>query len=246
MHAVLITTYNRLNLLTQCIESIKNTEPKSPIFVIDDGSEEDTKEYLLSQNLEMVLLNKSNIGVSPSLEIGINAINNWYRFRKADRLILPSDILWVSWVQDDVVFKVNSWYSLCMEKLCHAKNDPNKIGFITGHEAPEHAKSGRACEVPDCLYRDHIRATHMLATIDEWKLHFPISCYQKYGLVRGHPTKAKRGTPARGADEDWWILRDHANSVLRRGKTNLVVQGILSHIGHEQSSWQITTPEGDS
>ena len=112
------------------------------------------------------------------------------------------------------------------------------VAFVTGHTAPEHEGSQIPCPVDGCLYRNHIRATHMMAPLTHWKPHLPIDPIGEAGIVRGHPGGG------RGSDVDWWFLRGHRNSVQKIGLTNLVVPGILKHAGAARSTWQRNeTPE---
>lgn len=232
-HAVLITSYNRLGLLNRCIESIKETEPASPIFVVDDGSDQDTKDYLNDADLEMVISSKRNNGISPSVEIGIMAIDAWWRFKSAEENLGDSRLI-VSYVQDDVIFTKKGWVQFCVDKYGEVdkKYSDVSIGFITGHEAPEHAGSERIkCEVPGCKFRDHIRATHMMNELHRWKMHFPVTTTGESGVLRGHPGNG------RGSDFDWWVLRGK-KGIYGDVFTNLVIPGILEHIGYNQSTWQ--------
>lgn len=236
MTILLITTFNRLNFLSRCLDSLRKTVPGRKIFLVDDGSNEDTKEYIKNidnPDLEMYILNRTNIGLAPSMNIGLDAINHYVRFQVAEGHI--TEDVWVSYIQDDVEFIEKDWDEICINqyKLTNSTIPRTNIGFITGHVAPEHENSTPKLGVPPkgCMLRNHIRATHMMTTIEEWMRHFPISVYGESGAVRGHPGQG------RGSDVDWWLLRG-ANGTLTRNMTNLVVPNLLKHSGYGSSTWQ--------
>lgn len=52
-------------------------------------------------------------------------------------------------------------------------------------------------------------------------------------------TGRERGKPndGMGSSVDWWFIRNHKNSVCKTGRTNLVMPGLLVHIGYKDSTW---------
>lgn len=247
-HYILITTKDRLNLLSRCVESIKNTTPETRIFIVSDGSKQDTIDYITnSDDFEGYVINKTNIGITPSIEIGLQLINNYHRFRFNEGLEKDKDP-WISYVQDDVEFIEYNWDITLVKCYNGYININTPIGFITGHDAPEHKTSRNLLwyeqsqirnqilfdnrEIKTIDLRDHIRATHMMAFLSFWLEQLPITVNGELGVPRGHPGNA------RGSDIDWYFLRGHDKSVLKRGMTNLVVPGILKHSGYNYSTWQ--------
>lgn len=74
---ICIVTYNRLEYLKKCINSIiASTSIKYRIFVIDDGSIDGTKEWLIKQQnrglIFDVILNKKNLGTATNFNIVID------------------------------------------------------------------------------------------------------------------------------------------------------------------------------
>lgn len=60
--ACIVVTYNRLNLLKRCIDSIRNQKYKEfDLFVINNGSTDGTKEWLESQ-YDINTINQDNLG----------------------------------------------------------------------------------------------------------------------------------------------------------------------------------------
>ncbi len=235
--------------LHHCIESIKATTPESPIFVVNDGSTDGTKDYLNDRDDLEAVLHISNQGITPSIDTGIRTIHNWVRFKQSEGVIKDTDI-WISYVQDDVEFIVKGWPAILAE-FTYSSTSFNPggaikgIGFLTGHDAPEHQNSrlfsthiGDPFKGTDIHgeFRNHIRATHMMAKMDFWLDQLPFDVKDERGNPRGHP--GGKGLEARGSDCDWWCLRGHPKSALGRGYINLVVPGILKHSGYKDSTWQ--------
>ena len=74
--SVIITTYNRANVLKNAIDSVLNqTYSNVEIIVIDDGSEDDTNFLMKAYGDKIVSIFKSNTGKSHSRNIGLLASN---------------------------------------------------------------------------------------------------------------------------------------------------------------------------
>jgi len=62
--SVSIPTYNRLDLLIKCLESVFNQSvPPDEIIVVDDASSDDTWEYLKKVKGIRAVRNKKNLGM---------------------------------------------------------------------------------------------------------------------------------------------------------------------------------------
>lgn len=85
-----VVTYNRLNLLPNCVESIKQqTYAPNKIVIVNNGSTDGTKDYL--DNLEdVIVLHQENVGGAGGFQCGIK-----YSF--------DSGADWI-WVMDDDIF----------------------------------------------------------------------------------------------------------------------------------------------
>lgn len=85
--SVVIPTYNRSDFILRAIESVRNQTIKvDEIIVIDDGSNDKTKELI--ENLDLKYIYQKNSGVSNARNRGIKeAKNNWIAF-------LDSDDIW--------------------------------------------------------------------------------------------------------------------------------------------------------
>ncbi|HMU10987.1 MAG TPA: glycosyltransferase, partial [Ferruginibacter sp.] len=59
-----VVTYNRKALLTECIAALRNqTRPLDAILVVNNGSTDDTEEWVSAQK-DLVLINQKNVGSS--------------------------------------------------------------------------------------------------------------------------------------------------------------------------------------
>jgi hypothetical protein len=240
IHFALITTTNRLHLFYKCLESIRRTSSDTKIFVVGDSPDLSTLDFIYnSRGIEGYIINKTNMGIAPSIDSGLRLIHNYYRFRLNEGLFPKDKPCYISYVQDDVEFLVNKWpeilFNISMDEIVSKKY---KLGFLSGHWAPEHDNSEIDLlnielnkKLITVRFRKHIRATHMMASIDFWMQQLPITVNDERGNPRGHPDNG------RGSDVDWYFLRGHEKSVLKQNMVNLVIPGLLKHNGYAQSTW---------
>jgi len=96
--AILTPTYNRVNTLPRLYKSL--CEQKSDNFVwivIDDGSEDNTKEYIQSlikeEKIQILYYYKKNAGKHTAINVGVENINNELTFIvDSDDYLLPDAI----------------------------------------------------------------------------------------------------------------------------------------------------------
>lgn len=80
-YSIIITTYNKGDYITKCLDSILNqTIQDYKIIIVDDGSTDNTKEvlspYLKNKNIEYYY--KKNTGVADSRNFGISKVKTQY------------------------------------------------------------------------------------------------------------------------------------------------------------------------
>jgi glycosyltransferase involved in cell wall biosynthesis len=91
--SVIVPTYNRLNLLTKAIESIRNqTYDGYEIIVVDDGSTDGTPDYLATAGNEVKWLRQENKGPAAARNLGAAKATGAYL------AFLDSDDVWLPWV----------------------------------------------------------------------------------------------------------------------------------------------------
>lgn len=114
--SVSIPTYNRLDLLIKCLESVFNQSvPPDEIIVVDDASSDDTWEYLKKVKGIRAVRNKKNLGM----------IGNWNEsIRQAKNQFV------VSLHSDDAILPdyIKTW----KEKISSIKERNNVGAFISG------------------------------------------------------------------------------------------------------------------
>ena len=92
--SVVIPTWNRADQVLQAINSVINQSvPPAEILVVDDGSEDDTAERVLTAFPKVRLLRQANLGVSRARNRGITEANGeWIAFLDSDDTWLPDKL----------------------------------------------------------------------------------------------------------------------------------------------------------
>ena len=74
-----VVTYNRQELLTECIAALRNqTRPLDAILIVNNGSTDATEQWLEQQS-DIIFINQKNLGSSGGFSTGINwAYQNGY------------------------------------------------------------------------------------------------------------------------------------------------------------------------
>jgi glycosyltransferase involved in cell wall biosynthesis len=90
--SVIIPTYNRLWCLPKAIDSCRNTQCKTEIIVVDDGSTDGTWEWLLTQK-DIVSIRQDNWGKCWAANKGFDAAKGKYiRFLDSDDYLIEGSI----------------------------------------------------------------------------------------------------------------------------------------------------------
>jgi len=109
-----IVTYNRLNLLKECIDAVRNqTFPVQKIIVVNNGSTDGTGEWLELQN-DIAVKHQENLGGSGGFYTGIK-----------DASAYNCDWVWI--MDDDTICEQNALF-LLVRKL--SVFEAEKVGFI--------------------------------------------------------------------------------------------------------------------
>ena len=131
--SVIIPTYNRKNLLKRALHSVSNqTFIPREIIVVDDGSSDGTKDWVLERFPDVRYIYQDNSGVSSARNSGIKeAIGSWIAF-------LDSDDEWMSNKLEQQKRVINSSQEAW---LCHT----NEIWIRNGvrvNQMKKHQKYG--------------------------------------------------------------------------------------------------------
>lgn len=120
--SIVITSYNRANMLKRCIDSLLRLDyPKYEIVIVNDGSTDNTKKMLkLYKNKVHVINHKTNKGTGAGKTSGILAAKN--------------DL--VALIDDDCIVH-RDWLKVLVENLIKNMDDKvaavTTIGIYTGH-----------------------------------------------------------------------------------------------------------------
>lgn len=188
------------------------------------------------------VVHRENRGLGPSVNEAMMSViseNEWYEQRGE----ASSASQLVCYLQDDVLY-TPGWLTRLTELFLRFES-ALRIGFATGIECPEHPVRSKIRTVErdgfDLWTKDWIRMTCMLARREYWKSMLPI-----HGMDPETGRPRARPNDGIGSGCDWWLIRNHPNSVCRTGRTNLVVPGLLTHVGYRDSTWlDRELPESD-
>lgn len=224
---VFITTCGRQDLFAQSLKSFLDNTPRDLVrltLVVDGGLEKGTN-FSLFEQADHVLWHNKALGLGPSINQALNHINNlntYFDNQKSQYICMA---------QDDISYE-KGWLEKLL-KVYGLYSKTQKLGFATGHNAPEHTTKQQLQFGKDkLLFKDWIRATQMLAPTDYWMSMYPISRMDpETGRERARPHGGM------GSSVDWWFIRNHPNSVCKSGRTNVVYPGLIKHIGFDKSTW---------
>lgn len=229
---IFITTKGRQNQFVKSLSSLNENTDRNlyRLTVVDDGGEHESEATLDAYHnhrsrlpdVDHWIRHHQNMGLGPSINQALALIDSLKRWEGSheDGLTL--------YLQDDIGYS-KGWLEQLV-KMFFVFEQQHKLGFASGIECVEHPVkkilSGRI------ILKDWIRATCMLARHSYWMSMWPISRIDpETGRERGKPNDGL------GSSVDWWFIRNHQNSVCRTGRTNLVIPGLLQHIGYKTSTW---------
>ena len=118
--SIIILTYNNLSLTIDCIESIrKYTDPNTyEIVVVDNNSQDETPNWLRSQDDLIVIFNQENVGFPKGCNIGIEAAS-----KENDILLLNNDtIVTTNWLSN-------------LQKCLYSDSKVGAVGATSNHGA---------------------------------------------------------------------------------------------------------------
>ena len=92
--SVIIPTHNRKESLSRALDSVVfQTHPADEIIVVDDGSDDGTRQFITRQYKQVIYLHHDNRGVSFSRNAGVaRAQGKWLAFLDSDDEWLPNKL----------------------------------------------------------------------------------------------------------------------------------------------------------
>ena len=241
---IFVTVKDRYDLAYRSLLSLfESTERiQYRLTVCIDGSlgpGSDRLRELLDGHADYVIQSSANEGLGPTINRSlahIDSINTWH----SDPLVgNPTRVApYVVMCQDDLLY-TRDWLPVLASRF-RAYGMQYRLGFASGVECVEHPiKKDLGGGI---VLKDWIRASQMLATREYWMSLMPIPAFDpETGRLRAKPHDGM------GSGVDWWLIRNHENSVCKTGRTCLVMPGLVQHMGYNQSTWlKRELPESDS
>ena len=97
--AIIILSYNKLDMIKECIESIRRNNPSSSyeLIIVDNASEDGSKEWLMEQNDIKLICNTENMGFPYGCNQGIKEADNETDIflLNNDTIVTPNSIFWL-------------------------------------------------------------------------------------------------------------------------------------------------------
>jgi hypothetical protein len=192
-----------------------------------------------TRDADYVLFSKENEGLGPTINRAIAHIkqtNDWFAHptHGDSSKVAPYIVM----CQDDLLYS-KDWLPVLASRF-RAYGMQYKLGFASGVECVEHATKTDLGN--GILLKDWIRAAQMMGTREYWESLMPIPRFDpETGQIRAKPNDGM------GSGVDWWLIRNHENSVCKTGRTCLVMPGLVVHAGFDKSTWLKTDlPESEA
>ena len=250
---IFVTVKDRYALASRSISSLLDNTDRSHyrLTVCIDGAwvpitdfygsgldSQQTLAMLLDRHADFVLHSRENVGLGPTINRAIShikSVNDWHSHptHGDQSKVAP----YVVMCQDDLLYS-KDWLPILASRF-RAYGMQHKLGFASGVECVEH--DAKALLALGIILKDWIRAAQMMGTREYWESMMPIPPFDpETGRHRAKPNDGM------GSGVDWWLIRNHENSVCRTGRTNLVMPGLVVHAGYDQSTWlKRELPESD-
>lgn len=235
---IFVTVKDRYELATRSLSSLFECTDRSDcrLTICVDGrvsaGHDIPNEFFNHLNrADYVLSSTQNEGLGPTINRAlahIDSIDRWYEHPIAGDPSQVSDLICMC--QDDLLY-TPGWLPKLSRRFYQLEN-AMKLGFATGLECVEHKVKSTTIFDDGTMLKDWIRAAQMMARRSYWMSMWPIPRLDpETNRVRAKPNDGM------GSGVDWWFIRNHENSVCRTGRTNLVIPGLIKHLGYRESTW---------
>lgn len=123
--AVTVVTYNRLNLLKECLQALRRQTTKADIIIVNNGSTDGTKEYLDAQ-ADVKAIHQENLGGAGGFYAGTKyAYDNGYEWIwMMDDDGLPADNQ-----LEELLKAADKHRKKVLNALVVSKTDPTRLAF---------------------------------------------------------------------------------------------------------------------
>lgn len=203
--------------------------------------------YDLLPLADYILISDENEGLGPTINRAVQhilSINDWYAGAgfscNPDAIDSTKVAPYIVMCQDDLIYS-KDWLPTLASRF-RAYGRLRKLGFASGVECIEHPV--REVLGEGIVLKDWIRAAQMMGEQEYWRQLMPIPRWDPE--TRNIRAKPNDGI---GSGVDWWLIRNHPDSVCKSGRTCLVMPGLVQHAGYQNSTWLQggrEMPESDS
>lgn len=211
--------------LTTCIDGLENCSSRLIDEIVDCS--------------DHVIISGHNEGLGPTINRAVAHIdqtNRWFSHPTHGDWSQVSGFICMC--QDDLLY-TDGWLERLFHEFLRAEANLKNVRFATGLECVEHREQ---IEKDGQLFKRWIRAAQMFGRRDYWQSLMPIPRFDpETGRVRARPNDGI------GSGVDWWMIRNHPNSVSKTDGWCLVIPGLVKHLGYRSSTWlQRELPESES
>jgi len=223
-------TRERVEVTNRSLRSLReNTDPEQyRLTVCIDGCNGYESDLNLGEP-DCILTSAENQGLGPTINRAVASIkttNDWYAHPTHGDASKVAP--YVVMCQDDLLYS-KDWLPVLASRF-RAYGMQYPLGFASGVECIEHPV--RQILTDGIVLKDWIRAAQVLGTREYWESLMPIPRFDpETGRVRARPNDGM------GSGVDWWLIRNHENSVCKTGRTCLVMPGLVQHAGYGSSTW---------
>lgn len=225
---IYITSYRRSDLLAKCLDALFVAIHHSPfnhrVIVLSDHSDEGTIEVLRP------LLGKIHFVTTPEqlgLPFTFNLLLDYSKNLISRSGEKPK---FICYLQDDAVIAYPHVFFKTIDQLSNAVS-PAELGFLSGFYTPIHPGFEKIkVKGVTIVKSDSVDGKNLIGKPELFESIGPISKRIK-GMRRGNPG------PLIGSGFDLWQWRDSPNSTTRQNRINLIIPGLVRHIGDDGSTW---------
>lgn len=241
---IFVTIKDRWDLTLRSLYSLQECTDRTQYrltlcFDGDNGPAPTDVHDFLHECADYTLMSNANEGLGPTINRAVSHIvsmNEWYIDPRCGDTSKVAPFICMC--QDDLLYSKGWLPALAARFVAYEKS--HRLGFASGVECIEHPV--RQDLGGGVVTKDWIRAAQMLGRRAYWQSMTPIPPYDpETGRMRAKPNDGV------GSGVDWWLIRNHENSVCKTGRTCLVIPGLVTHMGYDRSTWlSRQMPESES
>lgn len=204
--SVILPVYNRENRVTRAIDSVlRQTFQPFEIFVVNDGSTDNTPALLKSYGDQIKVIHQQNYGVSSARNKGITASSGeWIALLDSDDEWLPGKLQmqyeYICSHPDIKIFQTDEIWIRNGKRVNPMKKHSKKGGYIFYESLPLCIVSPSAVVIHRSLFHEYGLFNETLPVCEDYELwlkmgaHQPIGLIKEFGIIKygGHEDQLSR------------------------------------------------------